>query len=321
VLEVKLERNELEKFNRHTIYKLDDWNESHHIISSAIQNDEKILIVANRVKKAQDWYLELKRSFPNIPILLLHSRFKRGDRNKKEKELLGMDEKGNSLNIYNTSNKACIVVSTQVVEVSIDISFDLMITETAPLDSLIQRFGRINRKRSEKTIGKYKPVYVIKPTEEKNKALPYDVEVLKRSFNILSNGAILKETELQDKIDTVFPEIKVLDIENHLIFKKDKKWNIDKLTHRRKAVLLDLLEIDSVSCILESDEENYINANFEERMLMTIPARYWQVKDLLQLKDYGNSPFIVPNNSYSEEIGFDVNIAQEAKYNINNSFL
>ena len=321
VFEVKLENNELEKFNRHITHKIDSWEDSQKIIFKSIAKNEKVLIVANRVKKAQEWYSELKEAYPNIPALLIHSRFKRGDRNHKEKELLGLDEKGNSLNIFNTSNQACIVISTQVVEVSIDISFDLMITETAPLDSMIQRFGRVNRKRNEQTIGKYKPVYIIKPTEDKKEALPYDVEILKRSFEILPNNEILKETELQNKIDIVFPEIDLLDIETHSIFKENEKWAIDKLTHRKKSILFDLLEIDSVACILESDEENYINANFEERMMMEIPARYWQVKELRQLTKYGNDPFIVPDNSYSQEVGFDVNKAREGKYNVKNSFL
>lgn len=321
VFEVKLSNEKLGKFNRHITHKLENWEDSETIISNAVANNEKILIVANRVQKAQDWYSDLKIKHPNIPILLLHSRFKRGDRNKKEKELLGLDDKGISLNKFNTSDKACIVVSTQVVEVSIDISFDLMLTETAPLDSMIQRFGRVNRKRNDSTIGKYKPVYIIKPTEDKKEALPYDVDVLKRSYEILSEGEVLKETELQSKIDTVFPEIDLMNIETHSIFKKEDKWAIDKLTHRSKSILFELLEIDSVACITESDEQNYINAKLGERMMMEIPARYWQVKELRQLEDYGNAPFIVPDNSYSEEIGFDVNKAREGKYNIENSFL
>ena len=85
----------------------------------------------NRVARAQEAYLSLKNKYPDVPILILHSRFKRGDRNKKEKVLMGLDEEGNSLKEFNTSSKACIVVSTQIVEVSLDISFDLMITETA----------------------------------------------------------------------------------------------------------------------------------------------------------------------------------------------
>ncbi len=321
VFEVKLKDEELEKFNRHTVYKLNDWGESQNIISQAINKNEKVLIVTNRVHKAQEWYFEFKSTYPEIPILLLHSRFKRGDRNKKEKELLGIDDNGNSLNKFNTSDSACIVVSTQVVEVSLDISFDIMITETAPLDSLIQRFGRVNRKRTKETIGKLKPVYVIKPPESSNESLPYQVDVLKSSFDILPDGKELKESDLQKKIDAVFPEIEVRNIDTHLIFKEDGKWNIDKLTHRRKAILLELLEIDSVSCVLESDQEAYINGNMQERMMLEIPARYWQVKDLIQLKDYGNAPFVVPDNSYSEETGFDAETAKTARYNINNSFL
>lgn len=321
VFEVKLSNEELEKFNRHITHKLESWEDSLPIISKAIANNEKVLIVANRVKKAQDWYSDLKKKYPETPILLLHSRFKRGDRNRKEKELLGLDDKGNSMNKFNTSYKACIVVSTQVVEVSIDISFDLMITETAPLDSMIQRFGRVNRKRNSETIGKYKPVYVIKPTDDKKEALPYDVDVLKRSYEILPEGEVLRETELQKKIDVVFPEIDLMDIETHSIYKKEEKWAIDKLTHRSKSILFELLEIDSVACIVESDKDRYIESKLAERMMMEIPARYWQVKDLLQLKDYGNAPFIVPDNSYSEEIGFDDKIAREGKYNIKNSFL
>ncbi|MCF6240681.1 MAG: CRISPR-associated helicase Cas3' [Bacteroidales bacterium] len=321
VYEVKLKDEDLEKFNRHITHKLDNWEDAQAVISSAVAGKEKVLIVANRVKKAQDWYSELKENYPNIPILLLHSRFKRGDRNKKEIELLGLDENGNSLNKFNTSDKACIVVSTQVVEVSIDISFDVMITETAPLDSMIQRFGRVNRKRNNKTIGKFKPVYILKPTEDSKEALPYKVDILKRSYDILPNGEILRETELQQKIDAVFPKIDLMNIETHAVFKNTKEWKIDKLTHRQKSILLDLLEIDSVACILESEQEKYINTNYEERMMMEIPARYWQVKDLFQLKGYGNNPFIVPDNSYSEETGFNVDKARQGKYNIENSFL
>jgi len=87
--------------------------------------------------------------------MLIHSRFKRGKRSQLESDLK---------NVYNESPEACLVVSTQVVEVSLDISFDMMITECAPIDALIQRFGRINRKRTQDTIGKFKPIYVITPT-------------------------------------------------------------------------------------------------------------------------------------------------------------
>ena len=140
VLEVKLTSEEMEQFNRHTVHKIDSFEDSYSIIKKSEDKDDKVLIVFNRVSRSQEAYTELKKLYPETPILLLHSRFKRGDRNDKEMALLGLDEKGNPINEFNTSNKACIVVSTQIVEVSLDISFDVMITETAPIDSLAQTF-------------------------------------------------------------------------------------------------------------------------------------------------------------------------------------
>ncbi|MBU2465160.1 MAG: CRISPR-associated helicase Cas3', partial [Bacteroidetes bacterium] len=311
VYEVSLPKSELETFNRHTIHKLNDWDEAENIIEKAIRSDQKALIVCNRVKSAQNRFYYYKEKYPNLPTLLIHSRFKRGDRNEKERQLIGLDELGNSTGCFNTSKNACIVVSTQVVEVSLDISFDLMITETAPLDSLIQRFGRVNRKRTKETIGKYKPIFIIPPPDDKIEALPYELDILKASFNILPDNTVLHEKDLQKKIDTVFPEINVMDIETHSIFKKDGSMVIDFLTHRPKSYLLELLQIDSVCCITDEDVENYENASFEERMMMEIPARYWSVKMFSQ-SEYGNKPFIVPKHSYDSNFGFDIEKAKSS---------
>ena len=319
VYEVSLPLSELAKFDRHTVHKLNSWDDADEIVCNAVAGDKKILIVCNRVKSAQEHYEYFKERYSDIPMLLLHSRFKRGDRNQKEKKLLGLNENGNPNGEFNTSEKACIVLATQVVEVSLDISFDLMITETAPLDSLIQRFGRVNRKRTLETIGKFKPVYLVPPPDDKKEALPYDAEILKASFGILPNNEILHETDLQDKIDAVFPEVDVMDIETHSIFKKDGSMVIDFLTHRPKSYLLELLEIDSVSCITEEDIEKYEKASFEERMLLEIPARYWSVKKFPQCM-YGNKPFIVPTHAYNFEIGFDIDKAKQ-KFNPQDNFL
>ncbi len=256
VYEVSLSKNELDKFDRHTVHKLSNWADADAIVKQAIREGGKVLIVCNRVKSAQERYEYYKKKY-DVPNLLIHSRFKRGDRNNKEKQLIGLDEDGESTNEFNTSDRACIVVATQVVEVSLDISFDLMITETAPLDALIQRFGRVNRKRTSKTIGKYKPVYLIPPPEDKKEALPYDLEILKKSMEVLPDDEVLAERNLQEKIDAVFPEVNVMNIEQHSIFKSNGDVIINKLTHRSKSYLLELLEIDSVSCIAENDIENY----------------------------------------------------------------
>lgn len=320
VLEVKLEQKELEAFNRHTIHKIADWNSTQDIIATAINEDKKVLVVCNRVKNAQDQYRKLSERHPDIPILLIHSRFKKSDRDEKERLLLGLNEDGTPNENFNTSKKACIVVSTQVVEVSLDISFDLMISEAAPLDALIQRFGRVNRKRDFDTIGKYKPIYVLAPPEDKKEALPYDLDIINSSYEALPNGEVLQETALQSKIDAVFTDIDFLKIEQHAVFKEDTRWTIDKLTHNSKAILLDLLDIDSVNCICEADEESYLQGNTETRSKQTVSTRYYVVHKLRQIEG-GTCPFILPDAAYSKEFGLDVAKAKPEFYDTEYSFL
>lgn len=320
VLETHLPNEELEKFNRHTVHQLDTLDDIWKIIQLAVDKNEKILIVVNRVKTAQHIFEHVQEEFSEVASLLLHSRFKRGDRNAKEKQLLGLDEAGKSLGKFNTSNEACIVVSTQVVEVSLDISFDVMVTEAAPLDALIQRFGRINRKRSSETVGHYKPVYVIAPAESQKEVRPYDLEVVKRSFDVLRSQSLLKETEIQEKIDTVFPELNLLSIEEHSIFKSDGRITIDKLTHSGESILMKLLQIDSVSCITESDLESYENGFYEQRLMLEIPTYYYAVSKMNQ-SEKGNKPFIIPDVAYSETYGLDASKIATKNLNVTNQFL
>jgi len=320
VLEIKLSNEEMDKFDRHIVHKINSFEDAYSVIKNAVDRREKVLMVCNRVDRAQEAYRQLKELHPNTPVLLLHSRFKRGDRNKKEKKLIGLDEHGKPTRNFNTSVDACIVVSTQIVEVSLDISFDLMVTETAPIDALIQRFGRINRIRSEDTIGKTKPIFIITPPDNKNDAKPYDLNVLERSFEILPDREILRERELQEKIDYVFPEIDFMNIEEHSVFKSDGRIVIDYLTHRSKSILFDLLDIDSVTCICEGDVEEYENSFFERRLELEIPVRYFHVRTMNQVQT-GNKPFIIPDKAYETESGLDVTNISEYNFDVSNQIL
>jgi len=313
VYEVFLELEELEKFNRHETFKIDNWDSGYKILDNAVKDDKKILIVCNRVANAQEQYKYIMENYPEVQKMLIHSGFKREDRANMEKLLLGLDDNGEPNGLFNTSAQSCIVVSTQVVEVSLDISFDLMISEAAPIDSLIQRFGRINRKRTEETIGKYKPIFVIAPPNNEKDAKPYDLEIIKRSYDVIPDGELFEEKEVQTKIDQVFSEINFLRIEEHSIFKETGNWSIDKLTHNRKSILLDLLDIDSISCITEEDENDYMEASYENRISMELSTRYYNVKGLRQI-DYGSKPFIIPEKSYSKEYGFDKTKAKSENY-------
>ncbi|MDD4736930.1 MAG: CRISPR-associated helicase Cas3' [Kiritimatiellae bacterium] len=319
VLQVRLSPEELQLFNRHIVHKLTSPEQEGTIIEDAIENRRKLLIVRNRVRSAQETYQQIKTKYPDVPCLLLHSRFKRGDRAEKEQTLLGLDENGEPTGEFNTSDQACIVVSTQVVEVSLDLNFDVLITDAAPLDALIQRFGRINRKRTASTIGKNKPVYVLPPPESERDALPYNLDTVKRSHEVLPDGENFEETQAQCMIDQVFPQIDCMSIERHSVFKQDEKWNILPLTHNAKALLLDLLDIDSVSCICEADEEEFASASPDERAQMTIQTRYYIVKNMRQCA-VGIQPFVIPDCAYSNDLGLCQESITQEKYS-NFSFI
>jgi len=304
---VALSDEMLDTFNRHIVFKNNSFEELFPVITQAVKDNQKILIVCNRVANAQSVFSQMEEFYPNIDKMIIHSRFKRKDRNVLEKQLK---------NVYNTSKNACIVVSTQVVEVSLDISFDMMITETAPIDALIQRFGRINRKRDENTIGKYKPIYVIAPPDNENESKPYKQEILKRSFEVLpDNGDLLEERTLQSKIDEVYPEINSTDIGLDAVF-ANQKWRLRKLWHFPKSALLEKLDVDSVACILEKDKETYMNISEEKRVMLEIPVSYNSIrwKNLEQIR-CGSNPFVVPDSSYSEHSGLNLTIAIPQNYN------
>lgn len=309
---VLLPNEVLDTFNRHIIHKSSSFEELLPIIKQATEEKQKILIVCNRVANAQAIFSQIKEIYPDIPRMLIHSRFKRIDRNHLETELK---------EVYNKSKNACIVVSTQVVEVSLDISFDLMITETAPIDALIQRFGRINRKRNGSTIGKYKAVYVIAPSANKKDCLPYSAEVLQRSFEVLPDGKLLEEKTLQERIDRVYPDIEFIDINLDAVY-ANHEWRLRELWHFPKSALLEKLEIDSVTCIREKDRGKYLEADSDERILFEIPVSYNSVrwKRLDQLR-YGSNPFIVPDKAYSPITGLDMDMALPQNYDIENQIL
>ncbi len=96
-------------------------------IEAALASGLKVAIVCNTVRKAIRMSQLLERHGP----YLVHSRFTLGDRAQRENQ--------QRIEAQN------LVIATQVIEVSLDVSFGVMWTELAPADALLQRFGRVNR--------------------------------------------------------------------------------------------------------------------------------------------------------------------------------
>ena len=299
-LVTRLADEELDKFDRHIIHKHASYEAASALIAPAIARGEKVLVVCNRVNTAQERFDELRGAFPDVPAMLLHSRFRRKDRSNAEQELT---------ETYNKQEGACIVVATQVVEVSLDISFDMMITDAAPIDALIQRFGRINRKRTDETVAArlLKHIHVVAPPETAN-VLPYKRETIERSFEQLPDGEVLHERDLQAKIDAVYPRVEPLPIDVHLVWQGDQ-FLLSELCHFPKSVLMEMLEIDSASCILLSDKEAYLRGTSETRTMLEIPisqaaARY-SMKPGMRTEQLtvGSRPIVVLDELYSRETG------------------
>jgi CRISPR-associated endonuclease/helicase Cas3 len=108
----------------------------------------KIMVVCNTVDHAQKLYeiIGKKLKAQDFSVYLLHSRFLNEDRMRIEK---------NMKNSIRDKNAKTLIVTTQVCEVGLDISCDLLITELAPPDALVQRIGRCAREGGQGEVWVY----------------------------------------------------------------------------------------------------------------------------------------------------------------------
>lgn len=176
-------------FRRHRLFCLDglltDYLDN---IQVDINQGKKVLVVCNTVDESQMVYKYLHAS----KKVLLHGRFCAEDRFKNEVKLKEDD--------------VSLLVGTQAIEISLDVDFDLIYTAPAPLDALLQRFGRVNRKR-EKGIC---PCYVFKERNDADKYIYKNAGVIERTLEVLKQieqdeGGIIQENKLQALIDVVYP--------------------------------------------------------------------------------------------------------------------
>ena len=293
--EVRLTTEELAGYDRHTVHQVSDERAAREYVKKSIAEGRRILFISNRVADAQERYRWACQTFPDVPALLLHSRFRRGDRASLEKKIEQFDQ----------GVGPCIVCSTQVVEVSLDISFDTLVTDCAPLDSLIQRFGRVNRRRQPIAERQLASVVVIAPPNSEQKAKPYSLDVLQRSWSALPDGNVLRETSLQNLIDGVYPTLSVMPIDVHLI-ENENGMTLLELCNYPRSLLLEALEIDSATVVREGDAAKYRASWGKERQELEIPVSVPALRPKFKMwpqLDVGNHPFICPDTCYDDALG------------------
>ena len=163
------------------------------IIYKEFKDGKSILLGVNTVKTGQKLRdLLYNYQIDKSKIILLHSRFTTRDRLQKEEAIRQKNEE----------KIPHIVIATQVIEVSLNLDFDTIITEPAPLEALIQRFGRVNRQGKKGIV----PVWIL--TESIDDENIYDKKLVDKVQSILKNnqGNEIDELKISKWLDEVYSE-------------------------------------------------------------------------------------------------------------------
>ena len=139
-------------------------------------------VIVNTVKKAQQLAKDLTDRLADYEIMCFHSRFTATDRTDIERTLLKRVGKDSNPSDRNR----LIVVGTQVIEQSLDIDFDYMVTELCPMDLLLQRSGRLHRhNRDARPSALKKPVLSILQTDGRGSESIYGKWLLEQTEKYL----------------------------------------------------------------------------------------------------------------------------------------
>lgn len=148
-------------------------------VVSEHRSGTRTLVVLNTVKRAAEVFDELDKSGAGAQVVLLHSRFRPGDRHEQSRRALASPGSAGS-----------IVVATQVLGAGVDITSETLITEVAPWTSIVQRAGRCNR---DGLASNARLLWTTPPA-----APPYEAAELGRTTSVLEalEGQVVTSEEL-----------------------------------------------------------------------------------------------------------------------------
>ena len=260
---------------------------------------KKVLVICNTVKKAQETYRLLEEYTDNV--YSLHARYIKKHRKMLEKNIMQFSENRESVGIW---------VTTQIVEASLDIDFDILYTEMCTADSLLQRMGRCNRK------GRYiplKPNIKIYKTENANRQVKnrtentgiYYRDLFERSWECLSvyENQIFTEEQKINYINEVYDTEKIVnteyykEIEAYLEYFQELSVNeLSKMDGKKKFRM-----IESVSVM--PDKIYNENEDFIEKYQHKIFDRHLgrEAKGILKTKLDELTLSVTIYNKYSKE--------------------
>jgi len=155
----------------------------------------RVAIIVNDIESAKRTYYKWKNQYD---AMCFHAEFTMEDRLEKEKRI----------------EEVRLLVATQIVEVSLDVDFDIMLSECAPFDSLVQRAGRCNRYG-----GKENSQFIIFRASEVSKKYVYkkSLTILEKTEQVLKRYAngLLSEQEIADLLEQVYDGLDIQDEKYH----------------------------------------------------------------------------------------------------------
>jgi len=320
--EISADTELYQSFVRHRIIVADGLLSAHLAkIQQRLDSGNKVLVVSNTVKQAQLIYNSLLAS----KKVLLHSAFNGTDRNKKEAELMSDDVR--------------LLVGTQAIEVSLDIDYDVIFTEPAPLDALLQRFGRVNRHRVN---GKYRPPCDCIVFSERNEVDKYIyknekviIETLKALKTIQSkNSGVVAENELQFIIDEVYPnwsEKEKEDFDRVYTHLKADVWEtlapFAYYPHREEEFEKQFDGIKVLPSILKNEYQELLEANKfirAESLKVSITTRRFasiiskegihrdvSAFQLLEKEEIKEQTYFIIDRKYDNELGLQLDVEEK----------
>ncbi len=180
-------------------------------------------VICNTVNRAQQVYLSLKPYFEESELDLFHARYLFKDRDRREKQALAdFGKEGEQIKFDDGEERTVhrpfrkVLVATQVIEQSLDLDFDLMVTDCAPVDLILQRSGRLHRHERERWLNLAEPTLWIRQPESVEEDVPkfdrgtevvYDSHILLRSWLVLrTKDKINIPEEIETLIESVYSE-------------------------------------------------------------------------------------------------------------------
>jgi CRISPR-associated endonuclease/helicase Cas3 len=194
--EEKQEMEELEKAENRPRYLISSCDqaiaETEAIL--AFKQGKRVLWVVNTIDRCRQKARELESILgDNTGIIVYHSRFTLKDRKDKHQQ---------TVNAFQSQKQSVIAVTTQVCEMSLDLDADVLITEIAPISSMVQRFGRSNRHG----LIEHSQIWIYEPPNVK----PYNKEEITSAKDFICDvQGIVSQKQLAQQLENHSPRERI----------------------------------------------------------------------------------------------------------------